>query len=110
MRLPLGCIALGLSLSLSPAGAQPRGRPYTPTLPCKAVAEMVRARGAVVLSTGPTTYDRYVRDRSFCQVSETLEPAWVRASDSGQCFIGYTCREFPVNLVLRGERAGPRRP
>jgi hypothetical protein len=41
----------------------------------------------------PTTYDRYVRDRSFCQISEVLKPAWGNTADNPQCFLGWTCVE-----------------
>jgi hypothetical protein len=87
------CLALGLSLPLAAAPALAQPRPFTPRTPCVAVAQLVYVRGAIVLSTSPTTYDRYVRDRSFCEISEVLKPAWVWSADNPQCFIGYTCIE-----------------
>lgn len=87
-KLILPLIFLGL---MSSAVAQPR--PYAPGMTCRAVAGIVASRGAVVISTSPTTYDRYVRDRSFCQITEITDPAWVWTRDNPQCFVGYTCRE-----------------
>ena len=86
-------LALLLPLSVAATGALAQARPYTPRLSCAAVAAIVYSRGAVVLSTSPTTYDRYVRDRSLCEYTEVLQPAWVFTADNPQCFIGYTCFE-----------------
>ena len=67
-----------------------------PTL--DAVASILTDRGveaidcAIVLGTGGYTYDRFVRDRSFCQFDEFADPAWVPARDTPQCFVGYRCK------------------
>ena len=53
---------------------------------------LVLTRGAVVIGTGRHTYDRYVRDRGFCEWNEYIEPAHVPTADTPQCFVGYICR------------------
>jgi hypothetical protein len=58
---------------------------------CKAAAALVASHGAIVLSTGPSTYDRYVQDDGFCQRDEITMPAFVHSADNPQCFIGYYC-------------------
>jgi hypothetical protein len=86
----------GFAASLVLCAASPRfaqGRPDTTTMSCKAAAALVTARGAIVLSTGPTTYDRYVRDGGFCTADEFAKPAFVASADNRQCFIGYYCFE-----------------
>ncbi|HEY8564374.1 MAG TPA: hypothetical protein VIL65_02655 [Beijerinckiaceae bacterium] len=75
----------------SPALAQ--GRPSTDRLSCAQAAGIVRAQGAIVLGTGGFTYDRFVSDRSFCQITEIAIPAFAPALDTPQCFVGYRCRE-----------------
>jgi hypothetical protein len=60
---------------------------------CAQAAGIVASQGAVVLYTGPTTFDRYVRDSSFCARGETAQYAWVRTSDVAQCLIGGTCQQ-----------------
>jgi hypothetical protein len=55
--------------------------------------QSVMANGAIVLGTGGQTYDRFVRDRSFCQYDETAEPAFVPSRDNRACFVGYRCRD-----------------
>lgn len=95
-HLKLWAISTALAASVSGAQAQPR--PLTTAIPCFQAQRIVASRGAAVLSTGTYTYDRYVRDRSFCQFDEYLQPAWVPARDTPQCFIGYRCKPGPRDL------------
>jgi hypothetical protein len=57
------------------------------------IAPLVFQRGAIVLGTGGYTYDRYVRDRSFCEITQTTKAAFAPTLDNPQCFVGYTCLE-----------------
>jgi len=88
MRLVLVLLALA---SVS-TGAKAQAGPTTLDMTCAQARGLVAARGAVVLRTGPTTYDRYVRDASFCALQETTRPAWVRTADVAQCPVGGVCR------------------
>ena len=63
----------------------------TTSLRCAEASALVASSGAVVLGTGPHTYERFVAGRGCGRASE--EPAWVAASDTSQCFIGYRCRD-----------------
>jgi hypothetical protein len=87
-------LALSLALSAAATAAAAQGRPFTPALPCSAAAGIVARSGAAVLSTGRATYDRFVADRRFCDVTEVTRPAYVPAADTPQCFVGYRCRQF----------------
>lgn len=84
-------ILLLLSVLAGPALAQ--GRPYTPQMSCGAVSGLVATRGALILGTGGSAYDRYVRDANACMVGQVTRPAWVPTADRAQCFVGYTCIE-----------------
>jgi hypothetical protein len=86
----IAAAALAYGGSLEPASAQ--ARTATTTLSCSAAAALVTERGAIVLSTGPTTYDRFVAGGSACDRYQTTEPAYERTADAQQCFIGYRCR------------------
>ena len=57
----------------------------TLSMTCTQVRGIVTSQGAAVLRTGPMTYDRYVRDVSFCARQETAWPTWVRTADVPQC-------------------------
>jgi hypothetical protein len=84
-------LVLGVSVPLTGLAAQPRLS--TPTMTCGQASSLVASAGGIVLGTGGYTYDRFVRDRGFCLITEVTEPAWVPARDTPQCFIGYRCRE-----------------
>jgi hypothetical protein len=88
-------IAAG-TLPLLATDALPQARPMVPNMPCAEARGIVFTQGAAVLSTGPVTYDRFVSASAFCAIGEkTLEPAWERARDTPQCFIGFRCRTGP---------------
>ena len=89
-----GCSPVAVLLTLlagQPAAAQERVP--AAAMPCAQVAGLIQARGAAVLSTGPYTYERVVRDQGFCEAETTTAPAYVPTSDTAQCFAGYRCRQ-----------------
>ncbi len=85
-------IAVVVLTMLAAEAALAQSRPSTVNRPCAVNRQSVAANGAIVLGTGGFTYDRFVRNRSFCQFDEFVEPAWVRARDTASCFIGYRCK------------------
>lgn len=84
---------LSAALALAATGALAQPRPSTQAMTCGQTRALVASRGAMVLSTGPTTYDRFVASRAFCQINEMIEPAWAPTRDTAQCPIGYRCIE-----------------
>ena len=88
--------AMTAALILLPIVSAPealaQGRPASPAMSCLAANRYVSAAGALVLSTGTYTYDRFVSSGRFCAAGETIEPAWVPTADIEQCFVGYRCR------------------
>ncbi|MDH7795478.1 MULTISPECIES: hypothetical protein [unclassified Beijerinckia] len=95
--LVLGLLAVPTGMAL--AQGRPQGRPLSTAMTCAQAAGLVNARGAVVMSTGPYTYDRYVQHRGFCTTTETIKPDFIPTRDSPTCFIGYRCVE-----ITRGGR------
>jgi hypothetical protein len=91
--LPLVLTLVGLA---SAAVAQPR--PDTLRLSCAQARAIVQSQGAVVLSTGPFAYERFVRDSSFCFRPDRTEPAWVATLDTPQCPVGFRCVSRPIQL------------
>jgi hypothetical protein len=87
----LNRVALVLALLAYGTCAQAQQRLSTLNLTCGQAQQVVLARGAVVLSTGAHTYDRYVRDQSFCEFNETIKLAVVPSRDTPQCPVGYRC-------------------
>jgi hypothetical protein len=92
--LPPIVLALGLALPLvaasAPALAQ-QERPNTQTMTCSAAQALVNSRGAVLLNTGPQTYDRFVSGYGGCSTSGVVGPAWVPTRDNPQCAL-FVCQ------------------
>ncbi len=73
------------------AQAQAQARPDTRTMSCEQGRALVQSTGAIVLTTGPHTYDRFVVDGRFCPSGQIAEPAWVQTGDAARCRIGNIC-------------------
>jgi hypothetical protein len=78
-------------------GAGAQSGTTTPAMTCAQARGIVASQGAAVLRTGPATYDRYVRDGSFCVLQETTRPAWVKTADVAQCSVGGVCRPVEID-------------
>jgi hypothetical protein len=70
-----------------------QARPSTLNMTCGEAAATVASYGAVVLSTGPHTYDRFVANTSFCLPGEYTKEATAPTLDTPYCPIGYTCEQ-----------------
>lgn len=70
-----------------------QGRPSTTAMACVQATRLVATRGSIVLGTGGQTYDRFVRDRSFCEPTEIARRAFRPTRDNPECLVGYTCYE-----------------
>jgi hypothetical protein len=93
-RLPSGGLVVkrfiaGATLLVSALSAVAQPLRQTTSLKCRDAAALVASSGAIVLGTGPHTYERFVSGAGCGMTSEA--PAWVAALDTPQCFIGYRC-------------------
>jgi hypothetical protein len=86
-------LVLSVSLLALATGAVAQDRPYTPRMSCHEAAALVTARGAVVLGTGPNSYERVVAHGGLCPIEETTAPAWEATADNPRCFVGYRCKD-----------------
>jgi hypothetical protein len=73
-----------------PQAAQ--ARPDTRTMTCQQAQEFVRRNGAVVMTTGPHTFERIVSNRSFCDFDETTWLMVAPTRDVPNCRVGSYCR------------------
>jgi hypothetical protein len=86
----LVCAVIGMTL----VGASvAEARPNTTTMSCGQAAATVARAGAIVLTTGEFTYERYVATGAFCLPGETTEPGVAPTADSRFCQVGYVCRQ-----------------
>ncbi|MEO5755456.1 MAG: hypothetical protein ABIQ51_01230 [Mesorhizobium sp.] len=84
--VPLTAALLLAATSLADA------RPDTRAMSCEQIQQLVQSRRAVVLTTGPNTYDRYVRQfGNECDWPEVPMSSYVQARD-GRCPL-YRCSE-----------------
>jgi hypothetical protein len=81
-----------LALSTTSAGAE---RPSTLAMSCRQAQNLVAHSGAIVLSTGRFTYDRFVANGSFCATGEWAYEASAPTRDAARCTLGYTCKDVP---------------
>ena len=88
-RLPSILLLTGLSVAAVPAVAQ---RPSTLAMTCDAARGVVAAQGAIVLSTGRHTYDRFVATPGFCSFGEWARSATAPTADTAQCPLFYVCQ------------------
>ena len=92
-----------LSLLATAALAQ---RPSTLAMSCDEANELVASRGAVVLSTGRNTFDRFVASAGFCAHAEYAYDGFAPTRDAEECRIGYTCEKqtplFPDGFDIPG--------
>ncbi len=87
-RISAGAVLVLVSTSV---GAWAQSHPLTLRMSCAQAQGLVASQRAIVLNTGPLTYDRYVGSYGSCALGETLDPAWVPTADTAQCPIGYRC-------------------
>ncbi|GEP02175.1 hypothetical protein [Methylobacterium oxalidis] len=87
-RLALLTLAAGLASTAAYAQRQ-----STTDLTCPQAQSIVARAGGIVLGTGGPTYDRFVRDRTFCAPTEYTKAAYAPTRTNPQCFVGYTCFE-----------------
>jgi hypothetical protein len=71
-------------------------RPSTLNMTCGQARGLVATQGAIVLTTGRHTFDRFVADAGFCEWDEYADWAYAPTRDTPQCPVGYTCRYRPA--------------
>ncbi|HEX2137695.1 MAG TPA: hypothetical protein VHG30_17670 [Microvirga sp.] len=84
-------LLLSLLVASAGSGALAQPRANTLQMSCGEVRALVASQGAAILYSGRFTYDRFVRDGSFCVRPERTEPAWLPTADVPQCPVGYRC-------------------
>jgi hypothetical protein len=77
----------GLACSSAVADARPDAR----RMSCDEAQHVVQQSGAVVMSTGEFTYERFVSNLGACTHGDILRPAWTATADQPQCPVGWSC-------------------
>ena len=75
------------------AASLAHARPSTTTMSCGQAAATVAKAGAIVLTTGAGTYERFVASGTECLPGELTEAAQAPTLDSPSCTVGYICKQ-----------------
>jgi hypothetical protein len=86
VRFLLAVVSFLLAVSVAEA------RPSTLDMSCNQAQELVASRGAVVLSTGRYTFNRFVASHAYCLFGEHAERASAPTRDRRSCPLGYVCK------------------
>ena len=89
MNRPALCILLAL---VSTAAA---ARPSTLSMTCREAQSLVASKSAVVMSTGPHTYNRFAAREFYCMTAEFGYPTTAPTKDNPSCPVGYVCSTVP---------------
>ncbi|MFN4273719.1 MAG: hypothetical protein ACK4F5_12985 [Aliihoeflea sp.] len=87
MRIQKAILAAILAVMVPAASAAlAQSRPDARTMSCAQAQAFIQNSGAVVLTTGRHTFDRYVADSSYCSWPDTSVPATIQTRD-GMCTV-----------------------
>ena len=86
-------LAAFLLIAATAAISSAEARQSTLSMTCPQAAATVAGSGAIVLSTGEFTYDRFVAHTGFCMHNEVAKPVVAPTLDSPYCSIGYRCEQ-----------------
>jgi hypothetical protein len=80
--------AAAIALAATPAFA----RPDTRRMSCGQAQAYVRQAGAVIMSTGQYTYERFVSGMGYCGPLEETRLLTAPTLDNPRCRVGYICQ------------------
>ena len=95
MKIQTTALSAALCATLVLASTLPgAARPDTRYMTCAAATALVQNHGAVILGTSAHVYDKYVKNKAYCNVDQHLKRAYVPTADYRRCNVGYKCEEF----------------
>jgi hypothetical protein len=67
-------------------------RPSTQSMSCREAQALLASKGAVVMTTGPHTYERFLVDDNYRMIAEYADAASAPTKDVRSCPLGFTCK------------------
>ncbi|WP_208988352.1 hypothetical protein [Labrenzia sp. VG12] len=87
-----------LLLTVSVVSAQ-SGRPDTRQLTCTQAQALVKQRGSIVMTTGATTFEKFVADARYCRpITNQVRALFAPTRDDPKCAVGFRCHQ---NIRIR---------
>ncbi len=74
-------------LAATPAFARPDAR----TMTCASLNALIAREGAVVVTTGDFTFERFVASFQFCDSQTMLKSAYQATADDRRCVVNSVC-------------------
>ncbi len=87
-----GVATLAVLVSTGASFARPDARAMT----CQQTQNLIRQQGAVVITTGQHTYERFVSRTGYCYHPEVRHITYISTRDTDQCPV-YNC-ERPIRF------------
>ena len=88
----LAAAALAVVLAGASTALAQSGRPDTRQLTCAQAQALVKQRGSVVMTTGATTFDKFVADASYCRpITNQVRAKFAPTKDDAKCAVGFRC-------------------
>lgn len=91
LKMIIPAVATAIALNATSTALAQSHRADSRSMTCNEARTVVMRHGAIVLSTGQHTYDRYVAHERFCSPHQMAERAAVPSRDAAACFVGYRC-------------------
>jgi len=82
----------GLFILFIGIGTVAFARPSTQSMSCHEAQALLASKGAVVMTTGPHTYERFLADDNYCMIAEYADAASAPTKDVRSCPLGFTCK------------------
>ena len=85
-------LAASFLLAFLPGVQAQSARPDTRKMTCAQAQALVKKRGSVVMTTGPSTFEKFISDARYC-VPRTISvrPVFAPTRDNPQCAVGNRC-------------------
>jgi hypothetical protein len=101
MNIPASHLArFGIAAVLATASVSVAlARPDTRQMTCSQTQRLIVNSGAIVLTTGAHTYDRYVAAERYCSYPEVPTQTWVRTRDHPQCPV-FNCQYYEPPILF----------
>ncbi|MEP3046749.1 MAG: hypothetical protein ABJL55_01770 [Roseibium sp.] len=84
--------AVFITLSFTSIADAQSGRPDTRKMTCEQAKALVKKQGAVVMTTGQHTFERFIAHAGYCEAdAKNLRATYAPTKDEKKCAVGYRC-------------------
>ena len=91
-------IAFTALLMLAISSIQAQARPDSRSMTCASARALIQSYGAVIMSTGNHTYDKYVKNHAYCNLDEGTKNGYAPTLDNRRCKVGFVCFDRTIFL------------